>query len=51
MEMLLDKFEMCVEHNWWPGYPDELQDLGIPIWELNKDRIVVDTGFDDDLPF
>lgn len=33
--MLLKLFEQCQKDDMWPGYPKEIQELGIPNWTLS----------------
>ncbi len=36
IEPLLDLYRECVEKNDWPGYPDEVKDIGLPSWAWDK---------------
>lgn len=39
---LLRLYAECVEHDSWPGYPDEVQDIGLPVWA--RPRVAFATG-------
>jgi len=36
LNRLLPKWKKCVDSGIWPGYPQEIQMLGIPAWAINK---------------
>lgn len=35
IQALLRLYADCVEHDRWPGYPDEVRDISIPAWAWN----------------
>jgi ribosomal protein L18 len=37
MTLLFDLYKNCVETNRWPGYPEEIIDVGLPAWALARE--------------
>lgn len=36
LELLMKRYAKCVERNEWPGYPEEVVDIGLPPWALKR---------------
>jgi hypothetical protein len=35
-ESLIKLYKDCVDADFWPGYPTEIQDIGLPTWAANR---------------
>lgn len=40
----LEQFAECMQKDEWPGYGDEIKEVGIPDWAMNRQSLILEEG-------